>query len=569
MKSNRTYNLQPFYFCAVVFLAAALSIAFPLASDSANAQSFHEDFSIWPVDLKINGTVIACSGPAIEPAVARRFMTSGGNDKGKFVVVWLDKASIAIPFQELLDREKDVVKFGNTNKLPTATNTSEYNSFKRSLESATGILLLSSQPLNEEVKNLVIEIRSQLQNRIAEGNVVCGVGPVVDYFGKFQLQPQPDGTTLNSGLNLIPDTIIQSNYSYEISRETLNSAIALRPHCVSIGIPKNTGTVLQGRKLRTYGNGKTTFTITANERQPFRIQHLAQAGRCASPYDQVVDLTAWRRDAIERQLPQFPPAEPPAPMVAGSGTLFIVGGGGMPRGMMREFVELAGGDKARIVYIPCTENDFVSPDQGIIRQWKAMGVASATVLHTKDRNKANSDEEFLKPLSSATGIWFGGGRQWNFVDSYYGTQAHKLMKDVLNRGGAIGGSSAGASVQGNYLARANPVANFDIMAPGYERGLGFLPGVAIDQHFSQRGRQKDMTQLVNRYPQLLGIGIDEGTALKVNGSTAEVQGRGKAFFYDRRQPVIPGQDDFLALENGHKFHLVERKAIKEEAEPTN
>ena len=101
------------------------------------------------------------------------------------------------------------------------------------------------------------------------------------------------------------------------------------------------------------------------------------------------------------------------------------------------------------------------------------------MLHTKDRTEADSDEEFLKHLSEATGIWFGGGRQWNFVDSYYGTKAHQLMLDVLDRGGVVGGSSAGASIQGEYLARANPVANFDIMAPGYERGLGFISGVAI------------------------------------------------------------------------------------------
>jgi cyanophycinase len=176
------------------------------------------------------------------------------------------------------------------------------------------------------------------------------------------------------------------------------------------------------------------------------------------------------------------------------------------------------------------------------------------------------DEEFLAPLKDATGIWFGGGRQWNFSDSYYGTKAHQMMKDVLARGGVIGGSSAGASIQARYMCRANPVANFDIMAPGYERGLGFIGGVAIDQHFSQRGRQKDMTQLVNRYPQLLGIGLDEATAIIVQESKAQVVGRGKVHFYDRNQPVIPGTDDFLALEDGSYFDLATRKVIESEAE---
>ena len=108
------------------------------------------------------------------------------------------------------------------------------------------------------------------------------------------------------------------------------------------------------------------------------------------------------------------------------------------------------------------------------------------------------------------------------------------MKDVLKRGGVIGGSSAGASIQANYRARATPIGNSKIMAFGYERGgLGFISGVAIDQHFSQRRRHKDMTQLVDTHPQLLGIGIDESTAIIVQKSKAKVVGRGKVHFYDR------------------------------------
>ena len=102
---------------------------------------------------------------------------------------------------------------------------------------------------------------------------------------------------------------------------------------------------------------------------------------------------------------------------------------------------------------------------------------------------ANTDEELLGALRGATGIWFGGGRQWNFADSYYGTEAHRLMKDVLHRGGVIGGSSAGASIQARYLARATPIQNFEIMAPGYERGgLGFLGGTSWQRAETLTGR---------------------------------------------------------------------------------
>jgi cyanophycinase-like exopeptidase len=103
--------------------------------------------------------------------------------------------------------------------------------------------------------------------------------------------------------------------------------------------------------------------------------------------------------------------------------------------------------------------------------------------------------------------------------------------DVLRRGGVIGGSSAGASIQGEYLARGSPLGNTYIMAEGYERSLNFLPGVAIDQHFTQRGRAPEMAKLIDRFPQLLGIGIDESTAIVIQGTSYIVVGEHSAHVF--------------------------------------
>jgi cyanophycinase len=140
------------------------------------------------------------------------------------------------------------------------------------------------------------------------------------------------------------------------------------------------------------------------------------------------------------------------------------------------------------------------------------------------------------------------------------------MFDVLKRGGVIAGSSAGATIQGDYLARGGVFNNFDIRYEGYERGLGFLKGVAIDQHFTQRNRHADMTQLMKVYPQYLGIGIDEATAIVVKGSTADVIGKGKVHFYDARRKVEAGQPDFEALSEGGRYDLKERRILPEKNE---
>ncbi len=178
-------------------------------------------------------------------------------------------------------------------------------------------------------------------------------------------------------------------------------------------------------------------------------------------------------------------------------------------------------------------------------------------------DRVESDRnEFREPLRRATGVWFGGGRQWRLVDAYEGTATAKAFHDVLRRGGVIGGSSAGATIQGDYLVRGNPLGNQDMMAEGYERGFGFLPGCAIDQHFTQRGRHRDMEALKQAFPQLLGIGIDESTALVVQRTTAHVIGEKDVYFYDASPSEEPDRPAFTKVAPGEAYDLQRRMQIE-------
>ena len=190
-----------------------------------------------------------------------------------------------------------------------------------------------------------------------------------------------------------------------------------------------------------------------------------------------------------------------------------------------------------------------------------MGIKNVTVIPFRERAQLE-DPKVIETLKKATGVWFGGGRQWNFVDAYEGTKLPALFRDVLTRGGVIGGSSAGATIIGDYMVRGAPAGPGLMMCEGYERAMGFLPGVAIDQHFSARNRFKDMTGLMSTYPQFLGIGLDEATAIVVKGSIAEVLGRGNAHFYDSKKVQIPEAPDFDAFPAGSKYDLGARKFIK-------
>jgi cyanophycinase len=231
----------------------------------------------------------------------------------------------------------------------------------------------------------------------------------------------------------------------------------------------------------------------------------------------------------------------------------------MPDGLHKRFIEYAGGEGKAVIAVFATASPIPIPkrDQALINLFKKAGAKRVTVLNGRTLAEVES-KEFLDTLRQATGLWFDGGRQWRFVDCYENTKALPLMFDVLERGGVIGGTSAGATIQGEYLCRGGVFNNFDIRYEGYERGLGFLKGVAIDQHFSERKRQKDMSQLMKIYPQYLGIGIDEATALIVRGSVGEIVGKGEVHFYDSRRRPHADHDSVPA---GGRYDLQTRKTL--------
>lgn len=223
-----------------------------------------------------------------------------------------------------------------------------------------------------------------------------------------------------------------------------------------------------------------------------------------------------------------------APQVGpAKGALVIVGGGKIPTSISDRFINLAGGPNAKFVYIP-TAGEDQSLNGSSDESPRLFGLKNVTVLHTRDRNEADT-ESFVAPLRQANGVWIGGGRQWRLVDSYLDTRTHKELLAVLARGGVIGGSSAGASIQASYLVRGAREGNQIMMAKGYEIGFGFLKNVAIDQHLNTRRRENDLSTVVAAHPELLGIGLDESTAIVVVGDQFEVIGAGQVVITDSKK----------------------------------
>lgn len=249
------------------------------------------------------------------------------------------------------------------------------------------------------------------------------------------------------------------------------------------------------------------------------------------------------------------------------GTVIAVGGGALGPQFYKTFIDAAGGPDALILDVP--NNGIGKPTttapESAGEGFRKHGARNVQVLFTQSREVADSDA-FVALIKQAKGIWFDGGRQYRVMEAYGGTQSARAFAEVLERGGVIGGSSAGMAVLGDFLVRGAPSEdNYILDYPGFEKGLGYLRNTATDMHVVARERLPDLTSLTARYPKVLGISADEGTAWVVNGDVGRIIGPSKAFVYSRgglTDPDVP----YLMLYPGDTYNLYTRQVVSRAAD---
>ncbi|HTU23529.1 MAG TPA: cyanophycinase [Gemmataceae bacterium] len=259
------------------------------------------------------------------------------------------------------------------------------------------------------------------------------------------------------------------------------------------------------------------------------------------------------------EVPEYGPAK---------GTLLVIGGGSLKdTGILETFLRLAGGKEARLVVVPTAAGNKNADGQArvydkdkVVAAWKNRGFKQVRMLHTHDPKMADT-EEFAAALTDATAVWFDGGRQWNLVDSYMNTRAHRAFHKVLERGGVIAGSSAGATIQGDYLVRGAVAGPDIVMTPEkeHERGFNFLRKTAIDQHINTRRRWDDLIPVIKKYPDLLGLGLSERTAIVVKGDRFEVMGAWKVAVHDNHKVYQPWEKPYFVLSRGDVYNMKSRR----------
>jgi len=244
------------------------------------------------------------------------------------------------------------------------------------------------------------------------------------------------------------------------------------------------------------------------------------------------------------------------------GSLVLQGGVGTNPAIASAFVALAGGPGSHIVVIPTASvGDAGPPGMATFlarRMKESFGVAEVTVAHTTDRAEADSDR-FIEPLRRSTGVWMLGGFPENLVHAYLGTKVERAIHELLDRGGVVGGESAGAMIQGSWLDSTDegftPEIRSLMQRHAAGGGFGLLNRSAVFPHFDARGPEAAIKQSAAD-PDQLAIGIDDEAALMVKGDQAEVLGRGRVTLYN-----VPGRASakVVILQPGERYDLAARR----------
>ncbi|MGD0374913.1 MAG: cyanophycinase [Streptosporangiaceae bacterium] len=222
-----------------------------------------------------------------------------------------------------------------------------------------------------------------------------------------------------------------------------------------------------------------------------------------------------------------------------SGSLLIIGGAEdrcCGAGLLERFVELSGGDEARIVLVTAATGIPEQVHADYERVFRKLGVDRAKELRLRGRADADSDSAALM-LTDATGVFVCGGDQ-SRLRTLVGSRTNDIMLERLGTGLVVAGTSAGATAMGAAMILGGEGPEVSAAAVRTGPGLGLAPKVLIDMHFGERGRLPRLLSAVATDPDQLGVGIDENTAILVEGNSFQVLGSGVATVADAEHATV-------------------------------
>ncbi|MBL8733009.1 MAG: cyanophycinase [Planctomycetes bacterium] len=476
------------------------------------------------------GTRLLGGGGKLPAAVYARFLElAGGSEKARIVLIptasgSVDDADELEGVRRRWQHDHPGFRFELLHTRDRAMADDE--AFTAPLRAATGVWLGGGVQKNLADAYLGTRVERELQALLARGGVVGGTSAGTAIQTRTMIESGLQTPIVATGFDLVPGAISDQHFLRRNRLPRLLRVLGDHPGHFGIGVDEGTAVEIRGRELRVLGDSLALLVLAAGNGHAQRVVELSAGDQA--------DLVSWQRAAAARAAFVAPPRPEASPNVP-RGALVLVGGGRLGDDIVDRFLALAGGAaKAKVVLVPSALPPGQRGEQPIEKLLRLRGVTDLRPLDCASPREVTTTR--LALLDDATAVWFGGGHQWRLVDAFAGTPAIAAFHAVLQRGGVIGGSAAGATIQGEFLVRGDPLGNTEMWCEGYDRGFAFLPGVAIDQHLLARERTADLDGLMAKLPGWVGLGIDEGTAAIVQGTQLEVLGASKVVVFDTRSP---------------------------------
>ncbi len=256
------------------------------------------------------------------------------------------------------------------------------------------------------------------------------------------------------------------------------------------------------------------------------------------------------------------------------GVLYIHGGGSFNAQEFIDLVKEASGKEQPVICIITTpqgkrrEADYERgvPFRLVDTLTRRFGLEHVDELYTLRRVDGDKPEYYEK-IDRADAVHMSGGNQCFLTDAFLGTEVLAALHRLLARGGVVSGSSAGAQVQSSFMTRGDYTRRKILGDKKHQKGFAFVENAAFDVHVEERGRELDLLELFRARKselqdktlkplELLGIGIDQGTAITVRKSTLQVSGRGQVYIFN---PELWGENPdkwgYETLQPGNAYDM--------------
>ena len=362
---------------------------------------------------------------------------------------------------------------------------------------------------------------AEMHKLLERGGVIGGTSAGAAVMSKLMIRRGGTMAELGRGFGFLDGAVVDQHFVRRMRQDRLLKVVEQHPNLVGLGIDEATALLVQGRRLSVLGDSEVRVCFArTNSREPM-IESLRSGDKA--------DLGQLNRIIRARLQPQT--QMPQSTPQVSDGTLVIVGGDSVPAEATERFVAAAGGTNANVALVSFDGDESEEAENAFMNKLRAAGVKSVQRVEFSSRQEAD-DPKLTEILKTAGGVWLCGARPQRCVESCLGSVAEQLCRDVLRRGGVIGGTAAGGLMQGEVLLNASPVPTKRMLTDGYDRGFGFLPGVAITSCTQKGETPSELTQLQKEHPQVVGLGIEDATALIVHGYKMEVVGKNQVAVLD-------------------------------------